>query len=544
VASGNTFSCGLKTDGHVVCWGVNSGGDETAPSTAFVQIGAGNDFGCGLKSTGQVRCWGASAHTVPWTPPGTTFSQLSVSSHSACGLKSTGQAKCWGDDTTGETDAPSTTFVNVTAMLWSSCGVRATGVVICWGRLASGHVVTVVVYGRETGAASPVFWYTSNAPVGMQVTGTVTCTRVSGWSGTALGALPADSYTVDGSSCSGAALLGATEANYALVYQGASGGFTVDGGSTQPSGGTSPPPGQSAPPGVPRNVTATPGATAITLGWSAGAPGSTPTTGYEVYRGTSATNLSPIAEVTDPAFTDRTVTAGTTYYYEVVATSADGDSSASVLVSAMIPGAGTGGVIVSTPDGEGYWIVSSNGFVWTFGDAGYYGTLSTLTLNAPIVGMAATPTGGGYWLLGEDGGIFAFGNAQFYGSTGGLELNAPVVGISGTPTGHGYWLVATDGGMFAFGDAAFYGSMGGRPLNQPILGMAATPTGGGYWLVAEDGGIFSFGDAEFFGSAGSLRLNAPIVGMARTPSGEGYWMVGEDGGVFNYGDARFYGSAA
>ena len=36
--------------------------------------------------------------------------------------------------------------------------------------------------------------------------------------------------------------------------------------------------------------------------------------------------------------------------------------------------------------------------------------------NAPIVGMAATSDGGGYWLVGTDGGIFSYGDAHFYGS--------------------------------------------------------------------------------------------------------------------------------
>ena len=73
--------------------------------------------------------------------------------------------------------------------------------------------------------------------------------------------------------------------------------------------------------------------------------------------------------------------------------------------------------------------------------------------------MAATPDGGGYWLVASDGGVFAFGDAGFYGSTGGTALNAPVVGHRRPPpTATGYWLVASDGGIFAFGDAPFYGS--------------------------------------------------------------------------------------
>ena len=94
---------------------------------------------------------------------------------------------------------------------------------------------------------------------------------------------------------------------------------------------------------------------------------------------------------------------------------------------------------------------------------------------SPIVGMAATPDGGGYWLVASDGGVFAFGDAGFYGSTGGIALNRPIVGMAATPDGGGYWLVASDGGVFAFGDAAFYGSTGGIVLNQPVVGMASTP---------------------------------------------------------------------
>ncbi len=35
----------------------------------------------------------------------------------------------------------------------------------------------------------------------------------------------------------------------------------------------------------------------------------------------------------------------------------------------------------------------------------------------PIVGMTPTPDGKGYWFVVSDGGIFAYGDATFYGST-------------------------------------------------------------------------------------------------------------------------------
>jgi hypothetical protein len=46
--------------------------------------------------------------------------------------------------------------------------------------------------------------------------------------------------------------------------------------------------------------------------------------------------------------------------------------------------------------------------------------------------MAATPDGRGYWLVASDGGIFTGGDAQFYGSTGGITLNRPIVGMAPT----------------------------------------------------------------------------------------------------------------
>ncbi|HEX7443640.1 MAG TPA: hypothetical protein VF320_07125, partial [Acidimicrobiales bacterium] len=94
-----------------------------------------------------------------------------------------------------------------------------------------------------------------------------------------------------------------------------------------------------------------------------------------------------------------------------------------------------------------------------------------------VVGMAATPGGHGYWEVASDGGVFAFGDAAFYGSMGNKTLNSPIVGMTATPGGHGYWEVASDGGVFAFGDAPFLGSAVGQVLDAPIVGIAALVPG-------------------------------------------------------------------
>ncbi|EEF62266.1 glycoside hydrolase family 25 protein [Pedosphaera parvula] len=198
--------------------------------------------------------------------------------------------------------------------------------------------------------------------------------------------------------------------------------------------------------------------------------------------------------------------------------------------------------IAARPQGDGYWLVGADGGIFSFGNAGFHGSMGGQHLNAPVVGMSATPSGNGYWLVGSDGGIFGFGDAGFHGSMGGQHLNAPVVGMSATPSGNGYWLVGSDGGIFAFGDAGFHGSMGGQHLNAPVVGMASNPAGTGYWLVGADGGIFGF-NVGYYGSEGGQRLAAPIVGMSSSVDGSGYWLVGKDGGIFSFGDAPFEGSA-
>jgi hypothetical protein len=198
--------------------------------------------------------------------------------------------------------------------------------------------------------------------------------------------------------------------------------------------------------------------------------------------------------------------------------------------------------MAGSASGRGYWLVASDGGVFSF-NAPYYGSLGGRPLRAPVVGMTSTPTGRGYWIVTANGDVYTFGDARQYGGTGHLRLNAPIKRLIAGPGGKGYWLYASDGGVFTFGAARFYGSTGNMRLNAPVVSMSSTPGGRGYWLVAADGGVFTFGNARFYGSTGNMRLNAPVVGMTRSSSGTGYWLVATDGGVFTFGSAKFYGSA-
>ena len=120
-------------------------------------------------------------------------------------------------------------------------------------------------------------------------------------------------------------------------------------------------------------------------------------------------------------------------------------------------------------------------------------------LVAPIVGMAATPDGRGYWLVASDGGIFAYGDAPFYGSAGGQMALDPVVGMAPTGDGHGYWMVtrpapssptATPSSRAASATSTCPHRW---PASPPPVTAGATGSSGA------DGGVFAFGDAPYLG---------------------------------------------
>lgn len=79
-----------------------------------------------------------------------------------------------------------------------------------------------------------------------------------------------------------------------------------------------------------------------------------------------------------------------------------------------------------------------------------------VTVSRPPVKILPNPLGDGYWVVTDDGGVFSFG-VPFFGSTGGTVLSAPIVDAAVMTDGQGYYLLGGDGGIFAFGSARYQG---------------------------------------------------------------------------------------
>ena len=199
---------------------------------------------------------------------------------------------------------------------------------------------------------------------------------------------------------------------------------------------------------------------------------------------------------------------------------------------------------------HGYWLVGSDGGVFAFGSAQFYGSIGSRHLQRPVVDITPTADKNGYWLAGSDGGVFAFGDAGFYGSIPGFglqpagsgqmnSLNSPIVGMVPSSDGDGYFMVASDGGVFAFGDARFAGSCPGiGGCSGAAVAVVPDASGEGYWVVTQTGHVYSFGDARYYGAPGPNSV--PVTSAAETPDGRGYWILFANGAISSYGDAISY----
>ena len=124
-----SYTCGLRTDGRIECWG-RHGGERDLPTGSFVAI---SDRGsCGLRDTGRIECW-VGDFSGPRTPPEGAFSALSSNAGlGGCGIHAEdGRIECWGQ-ASFDLSVPQGTFQAVSVNRQYGCGIRADRTLACW----------------------------------------------------------------------------------------------------------------------------------------------------------------------------------------------------------------------------------------------------------------------------------------------------------------------------------------------------------------------------------------------------------------------------
>ena len=146
-------------------------------------------------------------------------------------------------------------------------------------------------------------------------------------------------------------------------------------------------------------------------------------------------------------------------------------------------------------------------------------------LNKPVIGMVPTHDGGGYWLIASDGGVFAFGDAGFFGSLGGAPPSTALVGVAPTPDGGGYWVLGrqrhactTSATRRRSGVSRRLARRSAR-MKSPMTGLIPDFSGQGFDAVNGSGQAFAYGDAPYFGDVTTAvpGYSGHAVGIAATP---------------------------
>ena len=135
-------TCGVKTDGSVACWGSGFDdvllGDFSPPKGSFTSVSTGSGHACGVQTDGSLVCWGGDWHGES-TPPSGIFTSVSAGDDHSCGVKTDGSVVCWGDESYGPATPPAGAFTSISAGTYHTCGVRTDGAVVCWGADGAGQ---------------------------------------------------------------------------------------------------------------------------------------------------------------------------------------------------------------------------------------------------------------------------------------------------------------------------------------------------------------------------------------------------------------------
>lgn len=184
VSAGLRFTCGVRHDGSMYCWGDNSEKQLGINSTQALilspmqltgsrwqSVTAGQNHACALDSSGLITCWGR-ADSGQLGKPGAAdqlpanasvqladgdWSVVEAGAYHTCGKKQGNTLWCWGQNFSGQLGlgVSSATVVTVPTKVgedvsWQmlavgashGCATRSDGTLWCWGSNSNGQLGT------------------------------------------------------------------------------------------------------------------------------------------------------------------------------------------------------------------------------------------------------------------------------------------------------------------------------------------------------------------------------------------------------------------
>lgn len=189
LAAGDRFSCGVRVDGTLWCWGSSERGRNAADadtdrpmqvgSAAGVQrVAAGEKHACAITD-GALECWGDDSHAqlgllrrpsdgVQRRPgpvfDGQRYRAVSAGARHTCGIRDDSTLWCWGDNSEGQAGAAEPAELAVPTRVGAddgytgvasgeahACAIKRDGSLWCWGANTYGQLGS-----SGGGSAAPV----------------------------------------------------------------------------------------------------------------------------------------------------------------------------------------------------------------------------------------------------------------------------------------------------------------------------------------------------------------------------------------------------
>jgi len=303
-------------------------------------------------------------------------------------------------------------------------------------------------------------------------------------------------------------------------------------------------------PSAPLNVTAIPAEGGFTVSWSDPASnGNTPITQF-VIDGGQGTCTTTVAASQHSAFVPAVTSSAAAF--SVYAVNNQGFGVASAVSATVTPQAAKTGFFavdskgrtvnlgsttgnfkrltiqsskyfgsVSTPSGNGAWLLASANRIVALGDA----TISSVPLNEPAIQIVSSHNRLGYYVIGRSGQVTASANAPVI--PGATSVSARLLaGAVPTSSGKGMWLVGTTGRIDGIGDA-----QSDRLPKDSYVRVIPRATGEGFWAINRVGKIVSYGDAP---AITATAINLKDAALAA--NGDGFYGLGATGNITAFGD--------
>lgn len=148
VTAGNLHVCAILEEGgesNVLCWGRDLEDQTVTPKNTMSKISAGGWFNCGIgKEDNSILCWGSDYHgLISETPAGTRFESVDCGKTFACAIDEDSEISCWGYDGDsggdGRTYPPAGLYKQISAGYQHACAIAQDDTLVCWGNDSVGQ---------------------------------------------------------------------------------------------------------------------------------------------------------------------------------------------------------------------------------------------------------------------------------------------------------------------------------------------------------------------------------------------------------------------